>query len=322
MSTLLLLLSIWLAINFGGSSFGPSFASPYGCGIISKKKAIILYLIFVLLGSICLGKFVTTTLSSRIIPTEAFSIPIAIAVIFSTSISVFIANLLHIPQSTSITIVAALTGVGIRIGQVHIKTLLHIVPFWLLLPLISFFVTLLLGKYIYPPREQNFWLYEKVISHQNRLKKFVLIASCYNAFAIGSNNVPNVAGPIVGSGILPSIFALGLFGILFGIGGSIFHGPLRTASTGIVPIGLMTATIISFVSGTLLIVASSLGIPQSFAMIKMSSIFAIGSLKDGHTTTFSNPNTYKTYIVWIISPVISLITAYLILGVIYALYKT
>ena len=70
-----------------------------------------------------------------------------------------------------------------------------------------------------------------------------------------------------------------------------------------------------------MIIASILGVPQSFVMIKVASVFAISGLKDGHKFTFLNPITKKTYLTWIITPVIAVIISFLLTGGRYALFK-
>jgi phosphate/sulfate permease len=148
---------------------------------------------------------------------------------------------------------------------------------------------------------------------------FVIIASCYNAFAVGTNNVANVVGPLMGSaGVFTLYDLLFFFAIVYGAGAFIFVGPIKTASQEIVPLGLLTASIMSLVSGTLMILASAFGVPQSFVMLQMGAIFAVSSLKDGHGPTFNKPLTKRTLYTWTINPIItffvSLGLSYVILG--------
>jgi len=142
------------------------------------------------------------------------------------------------------------------------------------------------------------------------LIKFVIFASCYNAFSVGTNNVANVVGPLIGSGDIPILPVLFICACFFGSGSFMFSGPLKTAGDKIVPLGLLTASVISLISGSLMIVASSLGIPQSFVMLKMGAIFAISSLKDGHEATFANPLTKKTLYTWTINPIITFLVSW------------
>lgn len=298
-------LAVFFAMNMGGANFAASFAAPYGGKMISRGRAQLLFTVFVILGAVSLGDNVSVTLGKHIVP-AAFVTEKAMAVIFLTAgLSMFISNLMHIPQSTSLVTVAAIAGVGTYFKHISVKTILYMLPFWIFLPVLSYFLTHSITGYIYPPRKRNFWIYERFINHQDKLVKFVIVASCYNAFAVGTNNVANVVGPIIASGKLTFAPVLFVFACMFGVGAGVFSGPIKMAGEKIVPLGLLTASVISFISGSLMIIASVLGIPQSFVMLKMGAIFAISSLKDGHQTTFANPLTRKTLYSWTINPALT-----------------
>ncbi len=303
--TLLIMITVLFALNMGSSNFAASFAAAHGGGILSEKKARILFCVFVFTGAVFIGGPVTETLNSRIIPARLLETESVLIVIFSATTTILLANIIHVPQSTSFVTVASISGVGIYYRQVFGSMLLYLFAFWLLFPLLGYILSFLLGKIIYPPRKGNFRIYEKLVNHQDRLKIFVIAASCYNAFSVGANNVANAVGPLLGTGIFDKLTGLLLISPLFGAGSFIFQKSLRTTGEKIVPLGVLTATIICIVTGTLMIIASLWGVPQSFAMIKIASVTAIGGLKNGHRMTFSNPSARKTYITWIVSPAIS-----------------
>lgn len=309
------------ALNMGGSNFGASFAAAQGGRILSRKKAQVLFIIFVLLGAVFLGRPVSETLGNRIIPAEVIKFDTVLIILISATVSLFIANLLHVPQSTSLVTVASILGVGLYFRDVYTKTFLYLIPFWVGLPLIAYILTYFLGKLVYPPANKNFWIYEKLVNHRHRLKTFVIIASCYNAFSVGTNNVANAVGPLFGADIIGKTLGLVLIAPVFGLGSLIFHGPLKTASEKIVPLGLFSATIVCLVTGTLMIIASIFGVPQSFVMIKLASLFAISGLKNGHKITFANPVTQKTYLSWIITPILAVVISFLLTAARYALFK-
>ena len=317
----LIVLTILFALNMGGGNFAASFAATHGSKILSKRKAQILFAIFVFLGAVLAGKPVAETLGTRIISAEFLKPDIVIIILASATISLFIANILHVPQSTSLVTVASILGVGLYFRNVHTKTFLYLIPFWVLLPVMGYILTYFLGKLVYPPRKGNFWVYEKLVNHRERLKTFVIAASCYNAFSVGTNNVANAVGPLAGADIIGKGLGFVLIAPIFGLGSLVFHEPLKTASKKIVPLGLLTATIICLVSGTLMMIASLSGVPQSFVMIQIASVFAISGLKNGHKLTFANPVTKKTYLTWIVTPILAIIISYLLMGGRNALFK-
>jgi len=307
---LIIILAIFFAINMGGASFAASFAAATGGKVLDKRKAGYLFVAFVILGAVCLGGNVSTTLGENIIPSEFIGHKALVLIFLTAGLAMFVANLMKIPQSTSLVTVAAIAGVGAPFGSVNIKTILFLLPFWIILPIASFGLTFLLAGLIYPPRKSNFWIYERFVNHQNKLKKFVIISSCYTAFSVGTNNVANVVGPILNLGIIDMLSALILFALFYGLGAFIFQQPLSTAGEKIVPLGLMTASMIYLVSGSLMIAASSLGVPQSFVMIQMGALFAVASLKHGPDLTFSSALTKKTFYTWTVNPVITFFVAF------------
>jgi len=309
------ILAIFFALNMGGASFAASFAASYGGKILSKKKASLYFILFVILGAVIFGKNVSLTLGEELIPSELLG-PKSIMVIFlAAGLSMFISNVMNIPQSTSLVTVAAIAGVGAYWGQLSVKTIYYFMPFWILLPVISYVLTFFVAGYVYPPRKKNFWIYQKFVNQKNRLRQFVIVASCYNAFSVGTNNVANVVGPFVGWGQVPwerffqgsysLVQLLLIFAVVYGLGSLIFAGPIKTAGQKIVPLGLLTASIISLISGTLMIIASCFGIPQSFVMLQMAALFAIATLKEGPDVTFNSSIARRTFYTWTINPVIT-----------------
>lgn len=317
----LVFLVILFGLSMGGSNFGASFAAAHGGKILSKRKAQLLFAVFVILGAVTLGKPVTQTLSSEIIDIDLFNLDTVLIVMLATTISLLIANFLRVPQSTSLVTVAAIAGVGLYLKHIHTQTFFYLAFFWLGLPLLGYLITYFLGKIVYPPRKSNFWIYEKLVYHRNRLKIFVILASCFNAFSVGTNNVANAVGPLSGAGIISPILGLALIAPIFGLGSLVFTGSLKTTSQEIVPLGLLTATLICLVTGSLTLTASLCGVPQSFVMIKVASVFAISGLKKGHRLTFADPLTKKTYLSWIIMPIVALIISFLVTGARYAYFK-
>lgn len=311
----LIILVIFFAFNMGASGIAPSFASTYGGKLIRKKNALILFGAFVILGAVLLGRNVTLTLGKNLIPKEFIGFDVVLVILGSAALGLFIANILKIPQSTSQVTVGAIVGAGLYFKHLNLETLLlKILPMWVILPLLSYILTLLVYKIIYPPHHNNLHIYQKVFANEKKIRLSALIVSCYVAFAIGTNNVANAVGPLSGAGILSIASGLLLISPLFGVGAWLMgKGPLETAGKEIVPLGLISSTLVSFVTASLLIFASTLGVPQSLVQLNLASIFAICCLKNGHKCTWDQHIIHKTFIIWIITPVISLGISYLLL---------
>lgn len=306
---------IFFAMNMGASGIAPSFAAAYGGRLIKKKNAIILFGIFVILGALLLGKNVTLTLGKKLLPQGLISFDVASIILVSAALSLFLANILKIPQSTSQVTLAAIVGAGLYFKELNLRTLfLKILPMWIILPLLSYILTFVLYRIIYPPEHDNLHIYQKIFANERKLRLSSLVASCYVAFAIGTNNVANAVGPLFGARIVEVFVGLILIAPLFSIGAAVLgKGPLETAGKEIVPLGLISSTLVSFVTATLLIFASILGIPQSLVQLNIFSIFAISCLKNGHRCTIDHHITQKAFMVWIITPILAIIISYLLL---------
>ncbi|MDP2940282.1 MAG: inorganic phosphate transporter [Candidatus Omnitrophota bacterium] len=313
---LLIVVVIFFAMNMGASGIAPSFAASWGAKLIKKKNALLLFGIFVVLGAFFLGRNVAFTLGKGIIPQQFISFEVVLIILTAATLSLFLANILKIPQSTSQVTVGALVGAGLYFKHLYLKTLLlKILPAWVILPLLSYIFTFLLYRNIYPPDHDNLHIYQKMFANEKKLKLSSLIVSCYVAFAIGTNNVANAVGPLFGAGILGINSGLVLIGPLFGVGAWLMgKGTLETAGNEIVPLGAFSGTLVSFVTATLLIFASLLGIPQSLVQLNLASIFAISSVKNGHKYTLDRHITRKTFFVWIITPLLSTGISYLLLS--------
>ena len=314
-TVLLTAVVIFFAMNMGGSGIAPSFAALYGSKLISKRRALFFFAVFVIAGAVILGRNVSLTLGKGLLAPVFVTPKTVLAILSAAAVSLFLANILKIPQSTSQVTVGAIAGAGLYFQHFYVKTLfLKILPMWVILPFLSYTLTFFLYRIIYPPEHDNLHIYQKLFANEKKLRLSSFIVSCYVAFAIGTNNVANAVGPLAGAGIISVNAGLPLVAPLFGIGaGVIGKGPLETAGGEIVPLGLFSSTLVSFVTATLLIFASIFGVPQSLVQLNLFSIFAISCVKNGHRCTLDHHITRKTFWVWLITPVAAIIISYILL---------
>lgn len=308
---LLIAVVVFFAMNMGASGIAPTFSAVYGGRLIKKKFAALLFTVFVILGSLTLGRGVVKTLSQGILPKEFISFDVALIILSSATLSLFLANLLAIPESTSMVTVGALVGAGLYFKHLQLRTLLWLIPMWLGFPLVSFLITFFLYRLIYPPHHGNLWFYEKIFSNQRKLRILALSISCYGAFAVGTNNVANAVGPLMAAGLLTTSKGLFLIAPLFGLGAWAFgKRNIETFGKEVVPLGLITSNLICLVTGSLLILASSLGAPFPYVQLNALSIFAISCIKNGHRVTLRHHITKRTLMVWTLTPLLAVTVSY------------
>ncbi len=311
---LLLFVVIFFAMNMGASGIAPTFTAVYGARLIKKRIAVLLFTIFVLFGAITLGRGVAKTLGQAILPKALIDFDVALVILASASLSLFLANLLAIPESTSMVTVGAVVGAALYFKEIQLKTFLWLIPLWLGFPVISFILTFFIYRIIYPPHHKNLWLYEKIFSNERSLGILAILISCYGAFAVGTNNVANAVGPLAAAGVLSMEKGLFLIGPLFGLGAlGLGQKNIETFGKEVVPLGLITSNIVCLVTGTLLIIASSLGAPFPYVQLNALSIFAISCVKNGHRFTLSHHITRKTFMVWTLTPLSAIVVSYILL---------
>lgn len=300
----------------GGSGIAPTFSAAFGARLIRKKFAALLFTVFVILGAVTLGRGVVKTLSQGILPREFLSPDVALIILLAATSSLFLANLLAIPESTSMVTVGAVTGAALYFRHIQLKTFFWLIPMWIGFPLISFALTFWLYRMIYPPAHKNLWLYQKIFSNEKKLQKLALIISCYGAFAVGTNNVANALGPLVGAKLININTGLWLIAPIFGLGALVFgRRNIETFGKEVVPLGLITSNIVCLVTGSLLILASSLGAPFPYVQLNALSIFAISCIKNGHKVTLSHHITKRTLMVWTLTPLLAVSVSYILLSV-------
>jgi len=308
----LLVIAIFSGMNMGASGFSISFTPSYGSGLLTRTKASLFYTIFVLIGGLLIGPRVVTTLTTKISQTS-FEVYSGLIILISSALMMFLTNLLRIPQSTSFITVSAFTGAAFYYHQVNWHTIIKILYIAVLFCILAFLITYFIKKIFYPPRNSNFKLYEKSVSYNNKLKKFIVFTDCYSAFAIGTNNIANVVAPVLLAVSVNPILCILFIGLSFGIGSLVFgKGVINTISKEIIPIGQISAGIISLVTSSFVIVASLLGLPAPYVQFTTFSVLAISSVKDGFYLTYKKAVVQKIISVWIAVPILTFSLSYLL----------
>ncbi|MBU1887835.1 MAG: inorganic phosphate transporter family protein [Candidatus Omnitrophica bacterium] len=309
---LLVLISVFVALNMGVSGFSVSFAPSYGSRVLNKTRAAVLYGLCVFLGGLLIGPRVVGTLVNKI-SLEHINPTSGLLILFSAGAMIFLSNILKIPQSTSFVTVASFLGAGLYYGKVNWHTVSKIIIVAAVFSALSFIITYLIKRKIYPPHRGNLHLYEKFHIHRNKVKNFIIWTDMYSAFGIGTNNVANVVAPLVGSLAISPFSALGLSAPLFGLGAYFFGGRvLKTVSRDIVPIGEMSAAIVSSITATFVIIASLLGLPAPYVQFTTFSVLAISSVKDGAKHTAGKSVFKRIVSAWICVPIATVFLSFLL----------
>jgi sulfate permease len=291
----------------GASGFSVAFTPSYGCGIIDRRRAVILFTLFLSLGAVLIGPMVVDTLAIKFIR-GSYRETSGIIILSAATVTIFLTNMLKIPQSTSFVTVGAFLGAGLYTQNANLVKLGEIFAVAILFSILAFGVTFLIMKNFYPPSEKNYRLYEKFVANNRLVKNFILWTDCYSAFAVGSNNVANVVAPVIISGVEISPFWLLLIcAPFFGFGALFFgKGVINTISQEIIPLGEISAIVISLVTASFVIIASLLGLPTPYVQFTTFAVLGVSTIKDGVIHTLKKGVVKKIFFVWLIVPMISM----------------
>ena len=321
------IISIFLAINMGGSGTGPSFSVAYGANILKKTAIPSLFGLMVFLGAVIAGKATTATMGRGLVNPELMNFAQVSIILFSVSIALLVANLFGIPQSTSQATVLALIAPGVYFQELNThKLFFEVIPTWFILPLVSFVISLLIGKYIYTPLRRRGYTISKRVNNHYMLRGAIVFASLYVAFSIGANNVANASGPLTSMTInelninpsserlltLIMIMSTMIVAPSFGIGSSVFGEKiLKNTGKELFLFGRIEAVIIAVVSASLLLAASLFrGIPTSLVQLNVGAILGIGVARLGPKNIFKKTAVHKFFLMWIIAPIIAFLLSW------------
>lgn len=305
-NALLVVFSFFFALNMGGTGFSPSFSAALGARLVSRIGAVLLFAVFVGIGSLVVGGHVVKTLGAGFVPAGTIDRTTALFLITAAALTLSIANIVRVPQSTAWVTVFSLISLGLMKGNLNGHTIIYkLLPAWLSIPAISFGLTWLVARRLYPLRGWNYRLYEHLTKHEWKLRALVIASSCYVALGVGANNVANVVAPLSTAGVFDVQTGMLLFTPVFALGGFVFSRTAMSIGNEVVPLGLYSATIINVVVGTLILISARLGIPQSLVHAQTLAVFAIAYAKEGSYELARHPMVRKITVLWIVSPLIA-----------------
>ncbi len=307
------LVAVFMGLNIGGNNAAAAMGAAYGAKVRTKYQAVILIGIFSLLGAIFSGGAVIKTLGSGILPPGTILLNGAIAAVGAAGITVFLANLLRIPISTSQAAVGSVVGIGLFYGssKLNLPLLGYIVSWWVVTPLLAWLLAYLMGKYLYT--DILVWLADHSKSEasiKKLLNVLLTISGCYVAYSAGANNAANAVGPFVGAGLVDPMLGAILAGIAIGFGALLMGGRvLDTVGKEITELCIIRATFVEFTSAIIVHVASILGVPVSLGEIVAAGVIGIGCANSGMHLVRGEV-VKKIMIAWVVSPLLAGVIAF------------
>jgi PiT family inorganic phosphate transporter len=301
--------ALFVGFNIGGSTTGPAFGPAVGAGVLSKLAAGALMAVFFLIGAWTIGRRVVNTLGRELVyDPGVFTVETSIVVLFFIGGALFVGNYAGVPASTSMTAVGAIAGLGVATGELDWTVMGEIAVWWIVAPLIGFWVSVMIGRYVYPTI--NRWI--AITSSEGALvevdrsgpvpvprpgpnttrREFVgsvvLVAiGCLMAFSSGTSNIANAIAPLYGAGLALNPLILGGSAAVAVGALTIARRTLDTLGNDITDLPLTAAIVVAVVASGIVIGLSAIGIPASFVIIATMSIVGLGWGRATRTVTVS-----------------------------------
>jgi PiT family inorganic phosphate transporter len=301
--------ALFVGFNIGGSTTGPAFGPAVGAGVLSKFLAGALMAVFFFGGAWTIGRRVVTTLGEDLVyDPGVFTIETSIVVLFFVGGALFVGNYAGVPASTSMTAVGAIAGLGVATGELNWTIMGEIAVWWIVAPLVGFWVSVMIGRYVYPTI--NRWI--AIAGSEGALVEIdrsgtipvpepgpnttrrefvgavVLVAiGCLMAFSSGTSNIANAIAPLYGAGVeMNPLILLGSAAVAVGAL-TIARRTLDTLGNDITDLPLTAAIVVAVVASGIVIGLSAIGIPASFVIIATMSIVGLGWGRATRTVTVS-----------------------------------
>ncbi|WP_254864430.1 inorganic phosphate transporter [Halovivax gelatinilyticus] len=291
--------SIFVGFNIGGSSTGITWGPAVGAGIVKKTTAAAVMTVFVFLGGWTVGRNVMETLSEGIITID-LTLSAGVAILFFIGLGILVANVFGVPVPTSMTTVGAIAGLGLATDTLNYETIAWILSWWIVTPIIGFWVGATIGRYVYPELNRRV----RIKTSDGPLLSFdrtgpipvpglgpnttrkelvttaaVIVIGCYMAFSAGASNVPNAAAPLVGgeNGDLSAEVAIVVATLAISLGGfTIARRTMESVGGELSDIPLLAALVVMLTASTITTALSWIGIPISLVMGSVMTIVGLG----------------------------------------------
>jgi len=302
-----LISGIFLGWTLGSNDAANLFGTGVAAKIIRYRTAIILTSVFVILGALAEGGKCFSTVGglSHLTPQTAFCAALAAGVVM------FVLTYLALPSSTSQAIIGAILGAGLVSGTPDLSVLLKITICWVLTPVGGIMFSFALYHVV------GFFIARYIVSLQKR--SFVIfwsliLAGCLGAYALGSNNVANVTGVYVGTGLLTPFEGL-LIGSLSIAGGAMTYSKkvMMTVGRKITALDEYSALIAQLSGALTLEIFTQVGVPVSSTQAIVGGVAGVGLVKGARTV--SRRTLLEIAIGWVCTPIWAGIISYVLAAV-------
>ncbi|WP_339105136.1 inorganic phosphate transporter [Haloterrigena salinisoli] len=343
-----LLVAAFVGYNIGGSTTGPAFGPAVGAGVIGKVVAAALMSVCFSAGALTVGPAVVETLAGDLLrDPSVFTLRSSAAVLLVIGGALFLGNYAGVPTSTSMTAVGAVAALGFAAGELDRAVLSEIVTWWLVAPVVGFWVAAVVGRYWYPrllawlaleERQRDRPLVRLVssgivprfrvagVDGRRELSGSVAVVAvgCLMAYASGTSNIANAVAPLYATGELRlgALILLGSAAVAVGAF-TIARRTLQTLGNDVTALPLPAAIVVAVISSAIVVGLSAIGIPASFVIVATMSIVGLGwgrasrqtlsgAARGGSSSLFDPATTARVIAMQNVVPIVATVGAFVL----------
>lgn len=285
-----LILAFIMSINIGGNDAANPTSPAVGAGVLSIRRALVLFGIFTMMGAGLQGFMVMKTIGKGIVP--EIDVLGAISIIIAANIWILFATLRGMAISTTHSIISGVIGYGIiqfTLAGINASVLGTIALSWIISPLCSLVVAFLVYRWLtsFLARQK-----ENSAKMETYLRFLLIGALCFGAYSFGANDVANATGVYITItsklGNIPDFTTMFLLAVLAAVGivvGGITIGPkvIQTLAFRVTRLDLSSAlsasvsnALVVYLFTTLPYILFGFGLPISTSYAAVGAIIGAG----------------------------------------------
>jgi len=293
---------VFLGWGLGTNDAANIFGTGVAARVLTYRTATILISIFVVIGAFFEGYKSMGTVGDM----STMSHMAAFMAAFAAGLCVATFSYLSLPVATSQAIMGAVLGIGLISGIPDITRMYKVVFCWVFTPIGA----MAISRVLYPILGN---IFQKILADLQMRNIFIrwalLFAGCYGAYSLGANNVANVTGVYVGSGLLTPLQAA-LVGSLSIASGVLTYSKkvMDTVGKKIVELDGFSAFVSTFSAAITVHLFTQAGVPVSTSQAIVGGVTGVGLVKGARTV--SKRTLIEIAVGWVSTPLSSGVIAY------------
>lgn len=289
-----------LGANDASNVIGPAVSSR----MLRFTTAALLASLFVLAGALLQGRSGIDTLSGL----TGMTLRQAVLASVSAAVTVTLMTIGRLPVSTSQAVVGAIIGVGLVNRHIDMSGLGKVFACWLGTPVGGALTSVLVYRVL---AAVNNRMAPNLLERDVLLRVGLVASGAYGAYALGANNVANVAAVFVGAGHLSAAAAALIGGLSIGLGILTFSkGVMKTVGSRLVRLDPFSALVVLLAEAITVHFYTFVGVPVSTSQAVIGAVLGIGFLKG--IRTVSGRTLLFILSGWLLTP---LVAAALVVGI-------